>query len=134
METTLQLIVNKLLTLRNYAHFYHLNVTGSNFLVLHEKYKEIYDFADDAADTVAELIKQESINTVVTFAGETTETVLPCSQMSDNLIYEITGALELINAFCKDYQNSAQVQCNELLTIAAELSKQKWMLIAQNMQ
>lgn len=131
MKTELQSIVNHLLTIRNYAHFYHLNVKGSHFFTLHEQYKQIYEFSDSAADTVAELIKQQDINNIVTFAGETTDTMLDCKQMSDNLIYQITVAIDNILLFCSNY-STALVECNVLLNIATDVAKHKWMLTAQN--
>lgn len=131
MIEKLQSIVNQLLKIRNFSHFYHLNVKGINFLALHEKYKEIYEFGDDAADTVAELIKQNDLNVVATFSGETTETDLPCNQMNENLIYELDALVLLVNSFMQEY-TTAYVDGNALLGIAEQARKQAWMLRAQN--
>ena len=60
METLIEAMKRLFATNYQYyvkAHGYHVNVVGPDFVQYHQLFSDVYEFADDATDTIGEHIR-----------------------------------------------------------------------------
>lgn len=119
-------------------HHYHWYVTGPHFLALHAKFEELYDFAAESLDAVAERIlalggkpistlKQYLAQTTLTEAGnESTDT-----EMLQAVIGDFRKLADGLKQTAKLADDSGDAVTSDFLNgHVQELQKQIWMLTA----
>lgn len=119
-------------------HHYHWYVTGPHFLALHAKFEELYDFAAESLDAVAERIlaiggkpistlKQYLAQTTLTEAGnESTDT-----EMLQAIIGDFRKLADGLKQTAKLADDSGDTVTSDFLNgHVQELQKQIWMLTA----
>lgn len=119
-------------------HHYHWYVTGPHFLALHAKFEELYDFAAESLDAVAERIlaiggkpistlKQYLAQTTLTEAGnESTDT-----EMLQAIIGDFRKLADGLKQTAKLADDSGDAVTSDFLNgHVQELQKQIWMLTA----
>jgi len=119
-------------------HHYHWYVTGPHFLALHAKFEELYDFAADSLDAVAERIlaiggepvsslKQYLERATLKEAGrETTDEEMLMAVVDD---FRMLAAAQKGTAKLADESGDA-VTSDFLNGMVEKLQKQIWMLTA----
>jgi starvation-inducible DNA-binding protein len=120
------------------AHYYHWNVTGSNFPQYHEFLKDIYEEVFDDVDTIAEQIRTldayapGSFNRFIQLSQiQGDESVPPAEIMLQNLLDDIPTMLTSIQ---RTYELAEQERCHNISNFMAErqdaFNKHAWMLKA----
>lgn len=119
-------------------HHYHWYVTGPHFLALHAKFEELYDFAAESLDALAERIlaiggkpisslKQYLAQGTLAEAGnETTDT-----EMLQSVIGDFRKLADSLKQTAKLADDSGDAVTTDFLNgHVEELQKQIWMLTA----
>ncbi|CAM3698528.1 DNA starvation/stationary phase protection protein [Cohnella lubricantis] len=119
-------------------HHYHWYVTGPHFLALHAKFEELYDFAAESLDDVAERIlaiggkpisslKQYlSQGTLAEAGNETTDT-----QMLQAVINDFRKLADSMRQTAKQADESGDAVTSDFLNgLVEKLQKQIWILSA----
>ncbi|RUS49174.1 Dps family protein [Cohnella sp. AR92] len=119
-------------------HHYHWYVTGPNFLALHTKFEELYDYAASSLDEVAERIlaiggkpistlKQYLDQTMLTEAGKEST----ADEMLNAVIRDFQTFVSSMKETTKLADESGDAVTTDLLNgHMEELQKQIWMLTA----
>ncbi|MBC8081204.1 MAG: DNA starvation/stationary phase protection protein [Gorillibacterium sp.] len=119
-------------------HNYHWYVTGENFFDLHEKFEEMYNYAGEKLDELAERILALQGNPVATLkeclaistideasGGETSKQMLKqLLKDFDQLVSELKAAIKVTEKEEDDSTADLYIQ------IIADLQKNTWMLRA----
>jgi starvation-inducible DNA-binding protein len=119
-------------------HHYHWYVKGHHFFVLHEKFEEFYDEANEHIDELAERI--------LSIGGKPVSTIKECIEISsikeasgneseEAMIRETISDFQTVIGECKSAMDLAQKANDEgtsdmLLSIIGGLQKHVWMLNA----
>lgn len=120
-------------------HHYHWYVTGPHFLALHAKFEELYDFAAETLDEVAERILAiggEPISTLKQYLDHTMLTEATGRETEDTEMLEaIIGDFRKLSASLKGSaklaDDSGDAVTSDMLNGHNEkLQKQIWMLTA----
>lgn len=98
-------LIKSWLTLRDYAHFAHVNVQGGHFFTLHHQFEELYIHALENADSVAERYKQLNPDIAVQMNGQ---------EVSYNLVSDRDFVQEIIAhlAEIREQQNTIWANTN----------------------
>jgi starvation-inducible DNA-binding protein len=118
------------------AHYYHWNVTGSNFPQNHKFLKKIYEEVFDDVDTIAEQIRTldsyapGSFNRFIQLSQiQGDETVPPAEVMMQRLLNDIPTMLTSIQ---RTYELAEQERCHNISNFMAErqdaFNKHAWMI------
>ncbi len=121
---TLQSIVNSLYSLYSEAKVVHWNYEAENFAASHALSKDIYEFAEGAADTVAERMRFLNQNPFV----EVKERHFDALR---DLLGELESCTKDLYEFMKTLDTKTGVNKtteNMLLTITEQLEKFTWLL------
>lgn len=120
------------------THLYHWNVTGANFMSLHNQFQEQYETLFAAADDIAERIRQlgEMVSGGLSVFSESTNTAEPMAKTGEEMLKELAEDHAAMAKSLVSFANLAddegdRITADLLTERATDHEKTAWMLNAQ---